>query len=566
YMNGRNGLWIHTLYWVGKLWGPADENVVYNNSIFQNSENGIALVNASYNLIDDNDLYCNGNSSACSPVSISDFSLKIQQIGGGNGVFMDPSNYNNITNNRIFNNIDNGIRMEDSDDNLIENNDIYGNGNNGGGSSQRISDLSLKILQIGGGNGVFMDPSNYNSLIGNEIFNNSNNGIRMEDSSYNVLEDNDIHDNGNNGGGSSQGISDISFSIQQVGGGNGVFMDPSDYNNITSNSIYNNYGDGITVINSSYNIIEDNDIYGNGNNGGGSSRGISDLSLKILQIGGGNGVFMDPSDYNTISRNHISHNNYNGIVLIDSDDSSVYDNIIVYNGLYGIYVHSGFSNQIYWNDFVANNLDGTSQAFDEGVESVFRHNYWDEWTYPDKEVEDGIVDEPYSIDGTANNYDATPFTTPHNPETLDMHLISRPRVLRPNGGEVSGTIIIEWAPATDFWGHTINYDIYYSQNNGESWDLIESGISKLRIRWDTTTVPDGSNYLIKVVAICSEGSQVEDISDSKFAVENGISPRVTSETSETTAESGSAPSWLLFLSAVSFIIIIKRHIRNKSLK
>ncbi|UCG02895.1 MAG: right-handed parallel beta-helix repeat-containing protein [Candidatus Heimdallarchaeota archaeon] len=549
------------------------KNNITLNSFYSNAENGNTLVNSHNNTIDNNYIFCNGNTTACSH-GISELSMKIQQFGGGNGIFMDPSNYNNITNNDIFNNTDDGIELVDSNYNLIDGNDIYGNGNNGGGSSRGISDISFSIQQFGGGNGIFMDPSDYNKITGNNIFNNSENGIRLDNSSHNLIDGNDIYGNGNNGGGSSRTISDISFLIQQFGGGNGVFMDPSDHNNITGNEIHNNSGDGITVINSSFNIIEDNDIYGNGNGGGGgSSEGTSEITSSIMQLGGGNGIFMDPSDGNTISRNTIQENNHHGILLIDSDETSIYDNLVIHNSLYGIYINSGASNQIYWNDMVGNNLEGTSQAFDEGIESSFRYNYWDEWTSPDDDEGegDGIVDDPYSIDGYVGNFDNSPLTYPHNPETLDIHLISRPRVKNPNGGEtVSEVITIRWAKATDYWGHIISYNVYYSGDNGESWNSIESDISNLYCRWDTTEIIDGSDYLVKVVAICSEGLQVEDISDSTFTIENDKQPEETrtessKETTSSTKEEVSAPSLLLFLFAVSVLITIKQRFREKSL-
>ncbi|MFX0124333.1 MAG: nitrous oxide reductase family maturation protein NosD, partial [Candidatus Hodarchaeota archaeon] len=441
---------------------------------------------------------------------------------------------------------------------------------NGGGSPRGVSDLSMKIHQYGGGNGVFLDPSNYNTITNNQIFNNSENGIRLTNSSHNLIDGNDIYGNGNNSGGSPRGISDLSMKIQQYGGGNGVFLDPSDYNNITGNSIFNNSGDGVTIINSSNNLVQGNDIYGNGNNGGGSSRSISDISFSIQQFGGGNGVFLDPSDKNYILGNNIHDNSHHGIIMIDSDENTIFENILIHNGLYGIYIDSGASNRVYWNDLLGNNLEGTSQAFDEGDGSEFKYNYWDEWTFPD-EGDDGTVDNPYRIAGKIENSDRFPSTLPQNPETMDMHLISRPRLLYPNGGEtLSDTIIVQWARSTDFWGHTISYDLYYSVNNGETWNLMDSKISNLTYLWDTTTINDGI-YLIKVVTICSEGLQVEDISDAPFTIHNDKQHETT--TTELTVESSkpttkpdftSAPSLMILFSSIILVIFLKRDRRDKS--
>jgi hypothetical protein len=101
------------------------------------------------------------------------------------------------------------------------------------------------------------------------------------------------------------------------------------------------------------------------------------------------------------------------------------------------------------------------------------------------------------------------------------HQLMAPTVTLLNSGEaISGTYTIQWTPATDSWGHIVFYSLYYSSNDRESWTLLTSNLITTKYDWDTKTVPDGSNYWIKVVASCQEGLIMEDVSDREFSVNN----------------------------------------------
>ena len=53
--------------------------------------------------------------------------------------------------------------------------------------------------------------------------------------------------------------------------------------------------------------------------------------------------------------------------------------------------------------------------------------------------------------------------------------------------------------------------------------------------WDTKSIPDGSNNLIKVVAECSEGATSQDVSDNIFTVNNANNTTNLTSTTETTS-------------------------------
>jgi len=91
----------------------------------------------------------------------------------------------------------------------------------------------------------------------------------------------------------------------------------------------------------------------------------------------------------------------------------------------------------------------------------------------------------------------------------------------PNGGEIlSGTARIEWREAKDSFGKDIIYDVYYSRDKGISWNLLSEGAVVTLLLWDTTTVEDGENYLIKVIAQTEDGLMAEDMSDKPFEIKN----------------------------------------------
>ncbi|MFX0208315.1 MAG: hypothetical protein ACFFDT_20190 [Candidatus Hodarchaeota archaeon] len=127
--------------------------------------------------------------------------------------------------------------------------------------------------------------------------------------------------------------------------------------------------------------------------------------------------------------------------------------------------------------------------------------------------------------GDSNLWDDT-FIGNHNNSlllnnTLDWLKEDAPTVTvdSPNGGEsLSETETLSWT-ASDADGDSLTYSVYYSADNGTSWAFLISGLTNTSIDWDTTTVPDGEDYLIKVVV--SDGTlTAEDQSDEVFTIDN----------------------------------------------
>jgi len=94
-------------------------------------------------------------------------------------------------------------------------------------------------------------------------------------------------------------------------------------------------------------------------------------------------------------------------------------------------------------------------------------------------------------------------------------------VIYPNGGEIlTNGELITWNTIDE---STTNITIEYSNNNGSSWSFIVQNISDTgSYLWDTTTVSEGENYLIKITAIDNYNQIGIDQSDHVFSINNSV--------------------------------------------
>ncbi|MEX2017117.1 MAG: PKD domain-containing protein, partial [Candidatus Pacearchaeota archaeon] len=91
----------------------------------------------------------------------------------------------------------------------------------------------------------------------------------------------------------------------------------------------------------------------------------------------------------------------------------------------------------------------------------------------------------------------------------------------PNGGEyVSDGVTITWTVVGS--QSTDRFDVRYSSDGGASWTIIaETLFHTTRSQfWDTTTAPDGSNFLIQVFESGSSPGAPDADSSSTFTVDN----------------------------------------------
>ncbi len=94
----------------------------------------------------------------------------------------------------------------------------------------------------------------------------------------------------------------------------------------------------------------------------------------------------------------------------------------------------------------------------------------------------------------------------------------------PNGGEVvNNTITISWTAFDPNHDPIVGYDLLYSNDSGSSWYPIVTGIMGTSFVWNTTVVPNGDNYLIRIAAFDYELVGIDD-SDAVFSIDNPLPP------------------------------------------
>ncbi len=224
-----------------------------------------------------------------------------------------------------------------------------------GGNGTTIQDLILNGSI--GNEGIYINNSNENQILGNNIT-NSNNGIYIYNSTENVISGNNILNNSINGVLISTGSeNEISSNKIDSNGSAGINIQNSDKNRICSNIISNNL-DGIYLNNSSteihFNQIVGNSRYGLYNQGNGTVNAtnnwwgsnnpiVSSTSPSDINIAGGNVTYnpwlvlsinssTDRSNRNGTYYNHkitadVTHNNQGGDT---SSDGSIPEDILIY--------------------------------------------------------------------------------------------------------------------------------------------------------------------------------------------------------------------------------------------
>ncbi|MHA1995995.1 MAG: NosD domain-containing protein [Candidatus Hodarchaeales archaeon] len=327
---------------------------------------------------------------------------------------------------------------------------------------------------------VLWDSSNNNVIINNTIYHNHNlEGISIHDSDNNFLISNHVYDN-------------------EVG----IIVWESSKNNVViDNNVYSNNLEGIGLHAAENSTLTGNHVYDN------------QFGIIVWEF----------SNSNQIANNLASFNSHGIILKSNSNNNNISNNSIYYNDRLGLEIEQGISNYLVeGNNFIANNLgdDTPHQVSDDGSDSVFRYNYWDNWTTPDVN-DDGIVDNPYTIFGTSNNQDSYPLTSFSQQTTF--HALFLPTIIYPTSGErLKDTITIQWESSNDSLDHQITYSVYYSSDNGKNWILLVNGLTTSKYDWNTSTLVDGSIYLIKVVVVCSEDLIMVNISDGTLSIKNNV--------------------------------------------
>ncbi len=160
---------------------------------------------------------------------------------------------------------------------------------------------------------------------------------------------------------------------------------------------------------------------------GGSARTYKNfLSRNTITNVGEYGIYLYSTlGWNRVENNTIVTSNYEGIRLYArADDTRIVNNTIRNCHNYGIEIHSS-NNVLIYNNSLLNNNGATDtydsshvQAYNNGTGNSWYYkghgNYWADWTSPDGD-NDGIVDNPYILDGDTGSQDPYPLAEPSTP-------------------------------------------------------------------------------------------------------------------------------------------------------
>lgn len=509
-----------------------------------------ALTNASIGLIcfGTNDLIISENYVSCSMFEGMYFwytinvTIKNNHVArnNGDGISFFKAENLEIIHNIIHDNNNDGINIDEGTNLHISNNTIYGNF----------------------WSGIYIRESFHVNTSENIICNNSK-GVHIRESDLILIFNNKLFSNYDSGT-TSYRSNDITIAFNEAFNNTeaGIYIRYGNNFTITYNNVYDNNFTGIFVndIDNRFfgyeNTIGSNLIIANNNNGivVWDSPGVT-IKNNTIMFNENFGLDVDNSAHTLIHNNNLSQNSIG--IHLRSRYCNITSNTFIGNSMYAIESKGAWRIMVLFNNFIDNNLGGSSQLYD--VEQLggnfYSFNFYNEWIEPDNEG-DGIVDNPYLLEGPEGYLDYYPLVSVYD---LSVHLVSRPRVINPNGNEILAyETDILWSPSVDSFGDSVTYTIFYSHDGGTSWFLLADHLHKTSFHWQLSNVPDGSNYLVKVVSVSSSGIASEDISDSPFTIQNFVP---TTTESEPIAESSSiikpsvSPSWTLFLLLTSMSIL-----------
>ncbi len=276
---------------------------------------------------------------------------------GSYGVYLDNSNYNNMTLNTIYNiTVHTILAWQNSNHNQIRNNTLY-----------NTSDMPINLISVINttvfNNTIYHVPSYFVAL----------NNVSDSNISYNTFYNSTM---------SESGLRIFNYSYRNIADFNtiynisrsGISVEDSLYTNLTSNTIFNNSVAGIQLLNSNYTNITSNTLSNNTRYGLLiSNSSYNNVSFNTIYNNYQAGIFINGTraEGNRFFQNTI-HNHTVGLaagIYVNTTNliNHIYDHNLVQNNTYGIYLDYANYTNITNNNITRNTNTGLLLSFSNNV-------------------------------------------------------------------------------------------------------------------------------------------------------------------------------------------------------
>jgi len=341
-------------------------------------------------------------------------------INNSNGIKLNYSGNNTLTNNSIDSNNFYGLFLYYSSNNTLENNKLSDNTYN---FNLFGNSLYHFMQNIDTSNTINEMPMLYLVNKKDEILNQLENiGYLGVINSTNITVTNSTLKNKNGQGVLFAYVNNSRIEYMNISNSLfAVFLTHSFSNAIESNNISGGsfLSSGILAVESSSNIVKRNYFHHIGMFCIGLETSDNNIIERNNLSSPFNGIYISSSSNNTLKQNNISDNTL-GISLSCSTGNIIEKNTIS-NNYYAIEFNEAPNNTIFLNNFVENthnvhfhshtNWNSTepiTYTYNNSTYTSYLGNYWDDYKekYPGAEVVDGtgIWDTPYSLNSVKDNY------------------------------------------------------------------------------------------------------------------------------------------------------------------
>ena len=460
---------------------------VWNNTIQESNSYGLLVTESDYVIVTNNTIHSISGADSTGLYSLGseycEYSNNTIQSVNGWGILADYSTNCSITMNIIYESAHDGIRLRDSSENNI----------------------TLNVITNSDMNGIKLGNSHRNRLEQNLVGHSFADGISIEGSVDCFVQDNVLYENGEfslDVAGDSTDIIANTFYRSQMQG----IRCQSDNNYVTQNNfienmlsltgnVIYNVGTNNVFVGNYYDIWtwpdeDENDITDKPYPSGDGDQNDNEPHVRVFQTD----LMHILTKPRLIYPNEtIAGEKFWGLIQFSwSIASDTFGHDATYN--VSVSANGGSSWIPLAHDLIDTNLDWNSSEFSESAEYTFKVV---------AQCTAGLISE-YN---TEAEYE------------VKSHTLSVPTVLTPNGGEsIVGEYEITWNDSVESWDLLVTYDIYYSADAGGTWTEIISTLEDTSIVWDVRGIPEGDQYLIRVVARSSSSLLAEDVSDSVFTI------------------------------------------------